>query len=84
MNGIAPELVRRTRQTVDTDDLALTYVENEIGRFDFARNWEVIKSRGNTLHRIRAWLDEQNVDSSPEEIIATIDRLASNRPGKWV
>jgi hypothetical protein len=79
MPDIAPELVRRTRQTVDVDDLAATFVENEIGPFDWKKNWDQAKSRGNMQQRMINWLIAMNVDATPDEVIAAIDRLE----GRW-
>lgn len=84
MNGVAPELFRRSRHQVDTDDLALTFVEDEIGRFDFSKNWEAAKRRGNMQERIRIWLDKLNVDTPADELMNAIDRLVTSRPGRWV
>jgi hypothetical protein len=83
MNGVPPELIRRTRQAVDVDDLAATFAEEEIGRFDFKNNWEAMKGRTDIQQRVQLWLDQINVDNSPDEVIAAIDRLAASRPGRW-
>ena len=79
MPDIAPELVRRTRQTVDVGDLASTFVENEIGPFDWKKNWEQAKGRGNMQQRLINWLSTMNVDANPDEVIAAIDQFE----GHW-
>jgi len=84
MNGVGPELYRRTRQAVDTDDLAATFVEEEVGRFDFKNNWEALKGRTNIRERVRLWLEQINVDTNPDEVIAAIDQMAASRPGRWL
>jgi len=84
MNGIGPELIRRTRQMVDVDDLAATYVEEEVGRFDFKNNWEALKRRTNIQEKVRLWLEQLNVDTNPDEVIAVIDQMAASRPGRWL
>lgn len=76
--------MRRSRQMVDADDLATTFVEEEVGRFDFQKNWEAMKQRTNIRERVRQWLEQLNVDNNPDEVIAAIDLLASSRPGRWL
>ncbi len=83
MNGIAPELIRRTRSEASVDDLALTFVEEEVGRFDFANNWPKVKERGNIRERVAQWLDRLNVEANPDDVISAIDQLATSRPGRW-
>ena len=84
MNGVEPAFHRRTRQAVDVDDLATTFVEEEVGRHDFKNNWEALKRRTDIRERVQLWLDQINVDNNPDEVIATIDRMAASRPGRWL
>ena len=84
MNGVGPELYRRTRQSEDVEDLAVTFAEEEVGRFDFKNNWEALKRRTNIRERVQLWLEQLNVDSNPDEVIAAIDRMAASRPGRWL
>lgn len=81
---VGPELVRRTRQQVDVEDLATTFIEEEVGRFDFKNNWEALKQRTNIRERVRLWLEQLNVDNNPDEVIAAIDQMAASRPGRWL
>lgn len=70
-------------QTEDVEDLACSFMENEVGRHDWQGNWEVVKSRGNVRERIEDWLDEQNAKSDPQAIIDYLDDLSQRRTGRW-
>ena len=80
----SPEFIKRTRQSWDTEDLALAYIEEEIGRHDWANNWEKAKARGNVSSRIQEWLEAINVQHEPKEIVAYLDDMVKNRRGTWI
>lgn len=82
MNDIGPELVRRTHQEVDADDLAATFAKEEVGSFDFKNNWEALKRRTDIHERIRLWLEQLNIETSTKEVVQALERLAS-RSGRW-
>ena len=84
MHDIAPELVRRTKTSMDIEDVAACFVEEELGRFDFVNNWNQAKSRGSIVDRIAQWLDRVRLNVDPNELIAALDRLAASRPGRWL
>lgn len=67
----------------DTEDLALTFVEEEVGRFDWSANWRTLKESGAALPKIRAWLDVLRIDHDPEAIARCIDQLDAARRGRW-
>ena len=52
-------------------DLACEYVEQEVGRFDFARNWQTLKENPNYLAVIRQWLLTIGESEGLAEMIAT-------------
>lgn len=79
---VTPELLYRFRSH-DTEDLALEFVEEELGRFDWRANWATAKARGNLRERISQWLDAQGVEHDPDAIIACLEALVSGRPGRW-
>ena len=81
--NVMPELFFRQRHKVDTEDLALTFVEEEVGRFDWQKNWEQVKAKGDVRQKIERWLEALNVDHSPDEIIAYLDRATAERAGRW-
>lgn len=68
----------------DVEDLALTFVEEELGRYDWRNNWQRAKQAGNLRQRIIDWLNligTRHVD--PDEIIDVVDRLVVERAGRW-
>ena len=80
---MTPDLIRRTRSQPDTEDLALQFMEDEVGRFDFRNNWAKVKEKGDLRQRIREWLDVLHADGNPDEIVDYLDRLVAERAGNW-
>ena len=78
-----PAIQFKQRHLVETEDLALQYVEDEVGRFDFRNNWAKVKEKGGVRQRIQQWLEALNVDGNPDEIIEYLDRLVTDRAGNW-
>lgn len=83
MNGVAPELFFRRKSQMDTEDLALTFMEEEVGRFDWQKNWNAVKERGDVRGKIQRWLKALNVEHNPDEIIAYLDKVTAERAGRW-
>ena len=81
---VPTEHIKRSRQSWDTEDLALHYMEEEVGRFDWSNNWPKVKATGNVRERIQEWLSAINVQHDPDEIIAYLDRMVSDRKGSWI
>lgn len=79
----APSLMFRAKSSLDTEDAALHFVEEELGRFDAKNNWDTLKAKGQTESRIRAFLEALRLDNDPAEIIAYLDRFFAERSGHW-
>jgi hypothetical protein len=71
------------RPPTDPDDLALDYVENEVGRFDWMNNWPKHKEQRPIRDRVAAWLERLQAQADPDDIIRRIDDLVTKRPGRW-
>lgn len=71
-------------KSLDTEDLALTFMEEEVGRFDWRGNWEKLKSGGTARQRVQDWLSAMQVEHNPDEIVFYLDRLLTERSGKWM
>ena len=69
-----------------TQDIALEYIEGEIGRHDWEHNWQDHKKRHgrNLREKIAAWLQHFEIDHDPQGIIDYIDDELMMRPGKWL
>lgn len=72
----------------DTEDLALEFIETEVGRHHWQRNWPRFKAQYETgealKNRIKTWLDYIQDDHDPQEIIDYLDHLVADRVGKWL
>jgi hypothetical protein len=71
---------------LDTHDLALEYIEGEVGRFDHQHNWQQHKAKHgkNLREMVAAWLKHYEVDHDPDAIISYINDELMMRPGKWL
>ncbi len=64
-------------------DVAADFIENEVGRFDWLRNWGVIRSQGDPVPKVQAYLDTYAITADARKIVAEIDRMAVENPGRW-
>jgi len=78
------ELIRRTKSPTNTEDLALTFMEEEVGRFDWANNWPKLKAQGNARQKVQDWLAALQVEHSPDEIVSYLDKMLAERSGRWL
>jgi hypothetical protein len=67
-----------------TGNLACDYIEGEVGRYDWERNWADHIKNGDTNEKVRAWLQFYEIDHDPEAIVAYIQNMVKMRPGKWL
>lgn len=67
----------------DTEDLALTFIETEVGRHDWARNWCQIRDSGTAIQRIQRWLDVMQIDHDPKLIEQHLNDLCRYLKGAW-
>ena len=73
----------RSKTRLDTEDAALHFVEEELGRFDAKNNWETLKAKGQAESRIRNFLEALSLDNSPSEIVSFLDHFFANQAGHW-
>lgn len=74
----------RTKVPVDTEDLALSFMEEEVGRFDWMANWPKIKAAGTARQKVQNWLEALQIDHNPDEIVAYLDSMVTERKGRWL
>lgn len=55
----------------EIESLACEYVEQEVGRFDFANNWRTLKKDPSHLSSIRTWLQRIGESDGLAEMVAT-------------
>lgn len=67
----------------DTTEIAADFIENEVGRFDWVNNWEVIKAKEDPVAKVQSYLDVYGLVADAGKIVAAIDQMASENPGRW-
>lgn len=68
----------------DVEDIALSFVEDEVGRFDWMNNWKKFKLRHNAVSKVRSYLQYLNYpDVKAVDVVKFIDALVDERPGRW-
>lgn len=82
--NVPTELIVRTKSSPDTEDLALTFIEEEVGRFDWKNNWPKIKEQGTARQRVQDWLNAIQVEHNADEIVSYLDKMVAGRSGRWV
>lgn len=81
---MTPDLMFRTKSLPDTEDLALSFMEEEIGRFDWLNNWAKIKESGTARQRVQDWLSALRIEHDPDEIVSFLDGITAERSGRWL
>lgn len=70
-------------KSFDVEDMALAFVEEELGRHDWKNNWRTAKVAGTALPRIRSWLRSLGYEAEPQEVFNAIKNLYLDRTGRW-
>lgn len=68
---------------LDDTDLALDYIEHEIGANRFVANWSKLKAVKNPVTAVQQWLDAIGDKGNAAEIVKIIDDLAA-KDTKWL
>lgn len=82
-NKIVSILLEDESEDDMAESLAMTFMEDEIGRFDWKNNWENYKIRNNAEQKIMDWLQYLGVVMEPLKIIEALDRMARDWNGSW-
>jgi len=86
------------RHVPDIEDLAIDYLEEEVGRHHWQKNWPAFKARlgeEGVRARIKAWHEGLNIYDEPftvrrpeealsAKIAAYLDAMVTGRSGKWL
>lgn len=67
----------------DVTEIAADFVENEVGRFDWVRNWEVIKEKEDPVAKVQHYLLTYGLMADAREVVNIIDQMARTNPGHW-
>lgn len=73
-----------TKRTDDVEDMALSFVEGELGRHDWQNNWKTAKAQGTAMPRLEAWLRVMDSGAASTEVYAYLDKLVDSRSGRWL
>jgi len=80
----AKRLILEEDQRVD--DLSFDFIENEVGRHDWSKNWPQFKQKHQTDDAlkavIQAWLDSIGEQCDPGLLVIHIDGLCQSQAGK--
>lgn len=70
----------------EVQDVALDYMEGEVGRHDWKRNWQDHKRKhGVSLkEKVAAWLKHFEINLDPQLVLDYLDKELSSRDGKWL
>lgn len=72
------------RHPLEIEDLVAKFVEEKLGRHDWASNWPVWKAKNaKYMDTIRAWFHQNGEDVDPRQIAAKIEDMIVSRPGRW-
>ena len=66
-----------------TEDIAIEFIESEVGRYDWMRNWPVYKTKWSPVHKVGAWMRRVGYEGSAKDVVRFIDWMVVNRPGRW-
>ena len=67
----------------DSTDLALDFIENEIGGNSFVKNWKAAKQAKNVVEMIANWMEKIGATGDPQQVAKVIDELA-DRGTRWL
>lgn len=67
----------------DPHEIAVDFIENELGRLDWVGNWEVVKARQDPLARVQSYLNAYGLVADAQEIVNIIDKMVDTNPGRW-
>lgn len=81
---VPPSLFYSRRHAPDIEDVAATFIEQEVGKYDWKNNWPVYKNKPNLQARVLAWLKMLDIDVCPSELINELDRLHNRSSDRWV
>ena len=81
MGGLIVELLIELDE--DPAEIAVDFIENEVGRLDWTANWQVIKEKEDPLAKVQTYLRDYGLMADAQEIVNIIDRMAVENPGRW-
>lgn len=77
------EAVLELDDSESVGDIAADFIENEVGRFDWINNWNVISEREDPVERVQQYLDNYAIVADARKVVEYINWLALENPGRW-
>ena len=74
---------RLLEEIQDSTDIALDFIENEIGGNTFVRNWNAAKKQGDVVKTVANWMSKVGISGDAQKVVDVIDALAS-RGTQWL
>ena len=68
----------------DLDDVAMTFIEQEVGRRDWRRNWTQMRACQDMATHAKVWLDRCKLGIDPHELVRKIDQFVETERGSWI
>lgn len=79
---IARRLIERL--VPDIEDVAANFIEQEVGRYDWRRNWKSMRKDHDMVEHARSWLSRYSIHLDPQELITWIDEFVDRVKGNWI
>jgi len=73
-----PLSLQLLRSLQETTDLALDFIEHEIGANMFQHRWHLLKQAEDPVIRVQNWLQKIGAKGDPREIVRIIDEYADS------
>ncbi len=79
---VARQLIERL--VPDIEDVAYDFIEQEVGRYDWRRNWTGMRKDHDMVEHARTWLSRYGINVDAQELVHWIDEFAGQVKGNWV
>lgn len=75
---------------MDLDDVdipletaAYDFIEQEVGRIDWRRNWEQMRKEQDMVTHASVWIRKMNLDLDARELVQWLDDFVAQQRGAW-
>lgn len=66
-------------EELDLESIAADFIEEEVGRKDWANNWAALKANNSLEAKVKSWMIFQQIEGDPTKIISHIDNMVAQR-----
>lgn len=68
--------------SINLDDVAADFVEQEVGQHDWVRNWQQMRAAQDPVERVSSWMQGYQLRLDPAELVQRLDDMAA-LGGAW-